>query len=100
MRFVLVLSLSFAHPADRWLGTDKIKHFVTSAFLQSAGYAAWRTVGLDREAAFTAASIGTIGIGIGKEVADRRRGSAFSVRDLTWDVAGAGAGTVLAAQAR
>jgi uncharacterized protein YfiM (DUF2279 family) len=33
--------------------------------------------------------------GVGKEVVDRRVRGEFSLRDLTWDVAGAGSASVL-----
>jgi uncharacterized protein YfiM (DUF2279 family) len=40
----------------------------------------------------------TIGFGIGREIHDKRTpGKTFSVRDLTWDVLGAGAGAALLA---
>ena len=84
-----------AAPADRWLGRDKVKHFLTSAFVQSVAYASLQAAGAERGAALAGASVATMGAGGAKEVADRRRGGPFSVRDLTWDAAGAGAATLL-----
>ena len=81
--------------ADRWLGRDKAKHFLTSAFLQSVAYASLQAAGAERGAALAGASVATMGAGVAKEIADRRRGGPFSVRDLTWDAAGAGAATLL-----
>ena len=81
--------------ADRWLGRDKVKHFLTSAFVQSVGYAALQAAGAERGAALAGASVATLGAGVAKEVADRRAGGPFSVRDLAWDAAGAGAATLL-----
>jgi len=81
--------------ADRWLGRDKVKHFLTSAFVQSVAYASLQAAGAQRRPAPAGASVATMGAGVAKEVVDRRRGGPFSVRDLTWDAAGAGAATLL-----
>ena len=84
-----------AAPADRWLGRDKVKHFLTSAFVQSVAYASLQAAGAERGVALAGATAATMGAGVAKEVVDRRRGGPFSVRDLTWDAAGAGAATLL-----
>lgn len=91
----LVFSLNQAAPPDRWLGDDKIKHFFTSAFVQGMSYGALRTSGLDHGAALAGASVTTVAVGVGKEWHDLRLKGEFSLRDLTWDAAGAGAMTVL-----
>lgn len=83
------------HPADRWLGSDKLQHFFSSAFVQSMSYGALRTTGLPHGAALAAATATTAAVGVGKEVMDLRTKGVFSVRDLAWDAAGAGAATVL-----
>jgi putative lipoprotein len=101
VRGLLLLSLAFGGPArqepprDRWLGRDKVKHFLVSAFAQSATYATLQAAGADREGALLGATAATAALGVAKEVGDRRRGGPFSVRDLTWDAAGAGAATLL-----
>ncbi|MEO5817144.1 MAG: hypothetical protein ABIT20_17885 [Gemmatimonadaceae bacterium] len=92
----LVFSLNPASPpGDRWLAEDKIKHFFTSAFVQSMSYGALRTSGLGHGAALAGASAATAAVGVGKELRDLRVKGEFSVKDLTWDAAGAGAMTVL-----
>jgi uncharacterized protein YfiM (DUF2279 family) len=91
----LVFSLSPTAPPDRWFADDKIKHFFTSAFVQSMSYGALRTSGLDHGAALAGASVTTAAVGVGKELVDLRAKGEFSLRDLTWDAAGAGAATVL-----
>ena len=42
----------------------------------------------------------TLSVGVGKEWLDRRRGGAFSGRDLAWDAAGAGAATLVLVRTR
>ncbi len=97
----LVFSLyPAAPPGDRWLGEDKIKHFFTSAFVQSMSYGALRTSGLDHGAALAGASVTTAAVGVGKEWHDLHVKGEFSVRDLAWDAAGAGAVTVLLVRTR
>jgi uncharacterized protein YfiM (DUF2279 family) len=91
----LVFSLNPTAPPDRWLGDDKLKHFFTSAFVQSMSYGALRTSGLAHSAALAGASATTAAVGVGKELRDLRVTGEFSVRDLAWDAAGAGAVTVL-----
>ena len=75
---------------DSWFAYDKIKHFMMSAFIQSLTFGGLQYAGASRNAAF-AGSIGiTAAFGIGKEFHDRRIGEPFSLRDITWDAAGAG----------
>lgn len=89
---LFVLSLHFPpeeHPGgDSWFGADKAKHFLVSAFVQSVTYTGARAVGFGRGSAMVAASAATVGVGVGKEIHDRRAGGEFSVQDLTWDLAG------------
>lgn len=82
-------------PADAWLGRDKAQHFFISAFVQSLGYGTLRGAGVSHGAALVGASAATAAVGVGKELRDRRVTGLFSVRDLTWDAAGAGAMTLL-----
>lgn len=91
---VLVFGL---HSADRWFGSDKVKHFFMSAFVESVTYSALRASHVRHDPALVAASSVTLGVGIGKEIYDHHSYGHFSVKDLTWDVAGnAAAATVLA----
>lgn len=97
---LLVLSLSgapSARPGDSWLSADKVKHFLTSAFVQSLAYGSLRGVGANHGVALAGATITTAAIGVGKEVYDARTGGDPSVRDLAWDAAGAGAVSLLLA---
>jgi putative lipoprotein len=89
-----------ARPADHWLGRDKLKHFFVSAFVQSVGFATLQAAGADRSSALAGATAATAAFGIGKELVDRRQGGPFSVRDLAWDAAGAGAATLVLVRTR
>jgi len=80
---------------DRWFAADKAKHFLVSAFIQSASYAALRAAGAHNGTALAGASVITLSFGVGKEMHDRRAGGPFSPRDLTWDVLGAVAASEL-----
>lgn len=102
----LLLTIAFTPPSasaqgarapqhDSWFGSDKIKHFLMSAFIQSLTFGGLQYAGAHRNAAF-AGSIGmTAAFGIGKEFHDRRIGEPFSFRDITWDAAGAGVAIVM-----
>ena len=103
MRGALVFTLLFGggpeHPAgDRWFGSDKLQHFLVSAFVQSVSFATLEVAGAHRRTALAGATAGTFGIGLAKEWHDRRQGGPFSGRDLTWDAAGIGAATVMLVQ--
>jgi uncharacterized protein YfiM (DUF2279 family) len=96
--FLLVFSLHGTprtRPADAWVGADKIQHFFTSAFVQSMTYGSLRAAGVPHGAALAGATATTTAVGVGKELHDLRTKGEFSVRDLAWDGAGAGAATVL-----
>lgn len=97
---LLVFSLGRAPEStgDRWFGADKVKHFFTSAFVQSASYGTLRGVGAGHGAALAGASVTTAGVGIGKELFDARRGGHPSRKDLAWDAAGAATVSVLLAR--
>jgi uncharacterized protein YfiM (DUF2279 family) len=92
----LVFSLGpMALPNDRWFAGDKLQHFFTSAFVQSMSYGVLRRTGVEHGPALAGASAVTATVGVGKELTDLRTKGEFSVRDLTWDAAGAGAATIL-----
>jgi len=95
--FVLALALP---PVKSWFGADKLKHFLTSAFVQSAAFSAARAAGADRRVSNVAAAGVTAAVGVAKEVRDRRVGKRFSTQDLVWDAAGAGAMAALLARSR
>ena len=56
---------------DRWFGSDKVQHFVTSAFVQGMGYSVLRATGISHSAALAGASVATAAVGVGKEIHDR-----------------------------
>jgi uncharacterized protein YfiM (DUF2279 family) len=86
-----------AKGGDHWFGADKAKHFFISAFVESITYSALRSAHMRHDPALIAASTLTLGVGVGKELYDHHSYGLFSVKDLTWDVAGnAAAATVLA----
>jgi putative lipoprotein len=85
---------------DPWLGVDKAKHFLVSAFVQSASYAALRTAGARNGGALAGASVITLAVGLGRETHDHIVGRKFSLRDLTWDVLGAAAASTLLVKTR
>lgn len=69
-------------------GADKVKHFFVSAFVHSVSFSAARAAGLDRPGAQMSGAVVTMGVGVWKEVRDRRNGGVFSRTDLVWDAAG------------
>lgn len=81
-------------PRDRWVGPDKLKHFLMSAFVQSVGFSAARATGAGVQSSMWMASALTTTVGVAKEWRDRG-GSGFSARDLVWDAAGAGSASLL-----
>ena len=95
----LTLSLALLtppeHPRDRWFGSDKVKHFFMAAFTQSVGYSALQLAGVRHEHALASAWAVTAAVSVGKELHDRKATGLFSVRDLVWDAAGAGAASAL-----
>lgn len=91
----LALSLSLVTPPDHWFGSDKLKHFFMAAFTQSVTYSVLQTAGVRHDPALASAFAVTAAVSVAKEVHDRRRYGLFSIRDLVWDAAGAGAASVL-----
>ena len=99
VRTAMSHSASPQSPApDRWFAPDKVRHFFTSALLQSLGYGTLRAMDVEHGSALVGASAVTAAFGIGKELSDRRRGYGFSGRDLVWDAAGAAAVSALLAR--
>ena len=84
-----------AESGDRWLASDKAKHFLTSAFVETFSFSALRVARVSKEGALVAASVATAGVGIGKELYDRKFGGDPSLKDLTVDGVGIGAAVVL-----
>lgn len=103
MRFVVLLSLGFGHgpTPDRWTGVDKWTHLVVSSLVHGAGYSVVRAAGAGHEVAQGVAVPLSLGVGVAKELRDRRPGgSGFSGRDLVWDALGVGIAAVGAHQVR
>lgn len=95
----LVLAFGL-HAGDHWFGADKVKHFFMSAFVESVSYSALRAVNVRHDPAlYTAAGL-TLGVGIGKELHDHHSYGQFSVKDLSWDIAGGGAAAALLAHTK
>jgi uncharacterized protein YfiM (DUF2279 family) len=92
----LIYGQAAAAHTDSWFGIDKLKHFFMSAFIESVSYSALQAMGVSHRPAFGSAIGITIGVGVARELHDRRvPGNIFSVRDLTWDALGTGAGALL-----
>ena len=101
MRGLLFAALLQGTPGDSFFGVDKVKHFFMSALVQSLAYSVTQvTTRGDRSSLLLSASAATAAVGIGKEIHDRRGNGVFSVRDLVWDGAGAGAATLILMRAR
>jgi len=88
---------SVAHPQaapkpqrDTWLGSDKVKHFFMSAFIESMTFSGLQAVGAHRNTAFAGAVGTTAAFGIGREIHDKKTKGLFSFGDLTWDAIGTG----------
>jgi putative lipoprotein len=95
----LALALSLTTPPpDKWFGSDKLKHFFMAAFTQSVAYSALQAARVRHDQAVAGAWAVTATVSIAKEIHDRRSYGLFSVRDLVWDAAGAGAATLLIAR--
>jgi uncharacterized protein YfiM (DUF2279 family) len=97
--FALLWTLHFGdgNGADRWFAADKAKHFVTSMFVQTAAFSAFRTTGMSRQSSLIGATVVSAGVGIGKELYDRNYGGDPSFKDLAADGAGILAASLLLA---
>ena len=85
---------------NTWFGADKVKHFVTSFFVQSVSYSALRLAGARPHASLAGATAVTAAVGVAKEVHDRRSYGLFSTGDLLWDAAGIGTASVILSRAK
>lgn len=92
---VMLLGQGAPAPRGRWFGTDRIKHFFLSFFVQSTSYSLARTANVDHSASLAVASGVTAAAAVSKEIWDRKRGTGFDKGDLVWDALGAGAATAL-----
>jgi putative lipoprotein len=93
---VNLISAQSAVIRDSWFGIDKIKHFFMSAFIESVSYSALQAARVNHRSAMIGAIGVTAAAGVGREIHDYRNpNNHFSVKDLTWDAVGAGAGAVL-----
>lgn len=96
VRTLLLIGMLRAGAGDSWFGTDKLKHFFLSAFVQSVSYSVIQvTTHGSRSSLLLSASATSAVVGIGKEIHDSRVKGEFSVRDLSWDAAGIGAATLM-----
>lgn len=95
----LAVNLVYAQTAvvrDSWFGIDKIKHFFISAFIESVSYSALQAARVNHRSALAGAIGVTAAFGVGREIHDSRNpNNHFSVKDLSWNALGAGAGVVL-----
>lgn len=89
-----------AAAGDGWFGADKLKHFFVAAFTQSVAYSALQAARVRHDQALVGAWAVTAVASVAKEVHDRRTTGLFSVRDLVWDAAGAGAASIILTSAR
>ncbi len=75
---------------DPFFAEDKMKHFVTSFVVGTLAGTGARVAGLaPDESSFAGVGL-TVSAGVVKEIRDQQQGRFFSVRDLFWDLAGAG----------
>lgn len=88
IRALATVAILASPPGDKWIGTDKVKHFFMSAFVQSATFSVARAAGASNSSAQAIGGVTTGMIGIAREIHDRRAGKIFSVKDLAWDAAG------------
>lgn len=84
---------------DPWLGEDKLRHFAMSFAATVFAYAGARTA-VEPGNARLAAGAAATGAGVAKEIHDARAGGWFSLRDLTWNLAGVALGLALVHQTR
>ena len=88
-----------ADTGESWIGRDKMKHFFVSAFVHGVAYSVTRSIGTGDQAQIAGGGA-VIVTGLWKELADRRAGRPFSVRDLAWGMAGGTASAALLNGAR
>jgi uncharacterized protein YfiM (DUF2279 family) len=98
LALALALQAPVTPPKDHWFGADKLRHFFVAAFTQTVTYSVLQAAKVKHEPALASASAVTAVVSVAKEVHDRRTTGLFSIRDLVWDAAGAGAATLLLAR--
>jgi uncharacterized protein YfiM (DUF2279 family) len=79
------------HAPDTLFGADKVKHFMLSGFIELVGFSGLEWLGATRNASLAGATGVSLGIGLARELHDRRSNGLFSLGDLTWDALGVGA---------
>jgi len=72
---------------DRWLGSDKLRHFFLSFGATGFARAGARAAGAGDASRWIGPAVAAAA-GVGKELSDHARGWGFSLRDLVWDAAG------------
>ena len=73
---------------DSFVGSDKVKHFLMSGFLEAIGFSSMQLAGASRSASIATATTVSVAFGVGREVHDGRTKGLFSLGDLTWDALG------------
>ena len=89
----------FAEERDAWLGRDKALHFGASAALAMGGYAAAAALSTENTPSsyrLGAGALLALGLGVGKEIADRYTGGHPSWRDMGWNALGTATGLATA----
>jgi len=92
----LLAPASAAAEGDPWWGKDKALHFGASAVLASGGYAVGALLWEEPGAALASGAALGLGAGVAKELLDLAGMGHPSWKDLAWDVAGTGAGLLVA----
>ena len=82
-------------PRDALFGLDKPKHFLLTAFIESASFAGLQAAGASRRTAMIGGLSTASVFAIGREIHDRHTKGLFSFGDLVWDALGAGAAAVM-----
>ncbi|OQX96664.1 hypothetical protein B6I21_00315 [candidate division KSB1 bacterium 4572_119] len=83
--------------SDSWFGRDKAHHFLTSAFLSTAGYYYFREINKNSNLSSKYGGVSiSLSLGLAKEIRDGvKPGNAFSWKDLIADILGTAAGIAL-----
>lgn len=82
-------------PRDNLFGLDKPKHFVLSAFIESASFAGLEVAGSSYKTAMAGGLSAAAIFAVGREIHDGRTKGLFSFADLFWDALGGAAATVM-----
>ncbi|HEU4996104.1 MAG TPA: hypothetical protein VFT29_14910 [Gemmatimonadaceae bacterium] len=96
----VVAVLSWPPALGRWFGADKVKHFLMSALVHSTAYSTAQALGAGNQTSQVVGGTAVAGIGVLKEVHDRRAHKPFSIEDLVWDASGGVAAAALLNGAR